>query len=79
MKIRRRKPNPDNRKDNVERIQKNIDMTIHNMEAAEEMIAKTPDAKMKKTLEAKNERRRQALDGMRSEIRDESKARNKTE
>ena len=79
MKIRRRKPNPDNRKDNVERIQKNINMTIHNMEAAEEMIAKTPDAKMKKTLEEKNERRRQALDGMRSEIRDEARARKKPE
>ena len=77
MKRRRRKPNPDNRKDNVERIQRNIDMTIHNMEAAEEMIASTPDEKMKKTLTEKNERRRQALDGMRSEIRDESNARKK--
>ncbi len=79
MKIRRNKPNPDNRKDNVERIQKNINRTIHNMEAADEMIAKTPDAKMKKTLEGKNERRRQALDGMRSEIKDEARARNKPE
>jgi small acid-soluble spore protein (thioredoxin-like protein) len=34
------RPNPDNREDNVERIQHNIDMTIHNMEAAEEMISK---------------------------------------
>ena len=79
MKIRRNKPNPDNREDNVERIQKNINMTIHNMEAADEMIAKTPDAKMKKTLEGKNERRRQALDGMRKEIRDEARAQKKTE
>ncbi len=77
MKRRRNKPNPDNRKDNVERIQRNIDMTIHNMEAAEEMIETTPDAKMKKTLLEKNERRRQALDGMRSEIRDEANARKK--
>ncbi|MHB1314460.1 MAG: small acid-soluble spore protein Tlp [Christensenellales bacterium] len=68
------RPNPDNREDNVEKIQKNIDMTIHNMEAAEEMIEKTPDEKSKKALEDKNERRRQALDGFRSEIRDEARA-----
>jgi len=68
------RPNPDNREDNVERIQKNINYTIKNMEAAEEMIAETSDEKMKKTLSGKNERRRQALDGMRSEIRDEANA-----
>lgn len=77
MKRRRNKPNPDNRKDNVGRIQKNIDMTIRNMEAADEMISTTPDEKTKKTLSDKNERRRQALDGMRSEIRDEANAQKK--
>ena len=77
MKIRRNKPKPDDRSDNAARIQKNINMTIHNMEAADEMIAKTPDAKMKKTLADKNERRRQALDGMRREMRDESQPRKK--
>jgi small acid-soluble spore protein (thioredoxin-like protein) len=69
------RPNPDNRADNVERIQKNIDMTIHNMEAADDMIASTPDEKMKKTLTEKNARRREALEGMRDEIRDEANAR----
>lgn len=69
------RPNPDNRDDNVERIQRNIDMTIRNMEAAEEMIAKTSDEKMKKSLAAKNERRRDALEAMRREIRDEAEAR----
>ncbi len=71
------RPKPDDRSDNVARIQKNIDMTIHNIEAAEDMMAKTPDDKMKKTLSEKNERRRDALDGMRSEIRDEAKAQEK--
>ena len=71
------RPNPDDRKDNVPRIQKNIDMTIHNIEAAEDMIAKTSDGKMKKTLSEKNERRRDALDGMRHEIRDEADAQKK--
>ncbi len=63
---------PDDRKNNVERIQKNIDMTIHNIEAAEDMIAQTSDLKAKHDLQAKNERRRQALDGMRKEIKDEA-------
>ena len=66
------KSKPDNRKDNVERIQKNIDMTIHNMELAEEMIAKTDDKKMAKNLMEKNDRRRDALDGLRHEIKDEA-------
>ena len=44
------KPKPDDRRDNVERIQKNIDMTIHNMELADDMIAKTDDEKTKKEL-----------------------------
>lgn len=68
------RPNPDNRSDNVAKIQKNIDMTIHNIEAAEDMIAKTPDKRMKHTLEEKNERRRDALEGMRREIKEEAQA-----
>ena len=66
------KAKPDDRRDNVDRIQKNIDMTIHNIELAEEMINKTDDQKMKKELMDKNERRRQSLDGMKREIKDEA-------
>lgn len=66
------KPKPDDRRDNVEKIQYNIGKTIQNIELAEEMIAKTDDEKMKKTLMEKNERRREALKGMREEIRDEA-------
>lgn len=66
------KPKPDDRSDNVERIQANINHTIRNMEAAEEMIAQTDDRKMAKTLEEKNDRRRDALEGFRAEIRDEA-------
>lgn len=75
MSKRNNRPNPDNRKDNVAHLQKNIDTTIGNIEAAEEMIAKTPDDKMKQTLKDKNERRRDALNGFRGEIRDEARAR----
>jgi small, acid-soluble spore protein tlp len=67
-----RKPKPDDRSDNVERIQANINHTIQNMEAAEEMIEKTDDGKMKEALEEKNDRRRDALEGFRAEIRDEA-------
>jgi small acid-soluble spore protein (thioredoxin-like protein) len=77
MSKRHNRPNPDNREDNVERLQKNIDYTISNIEAAEEMIAETSDERMKKTLSEKNDRRRDALNGFRSEIRDEANARNK--
>lgn len=73
MMKRRNRPNHDNRSDNAERIQKNINNTIGNIEAAEEMILETSDKKMKKTLSDKNKRRRQALEGMRNEMRDETK------
>lgn len=69
------KHNPDDRSDNAQRIQSNINFTIKNMEAAEDMINETPDDKAKKALADKNERRRQALEGMRREMKDETKNR----
>jgi len=68
---------PDNRKDNVERIKRNIDSTLQNIELADEMIAKTSDDKTKKDLSEKNKRREKALGGMRHEIRDEAVDREK--
>ena len=68
------KHNPDDRRDNVKKIQYNIDKTIQNTELAEEMIAKTDDNKMKNALKAKNDRRSRALQGMRKEIKDEAEA-----
>lgn len=66
------KNKPDDRSDNVEKIQKNIDRTIHNIEISEDMIAKTSDQKAKKDLSEKNDRRRQSLKGLRHEIQDEA-------
>lgn len=66
------KNKPDDRRDNVDRIQHNISNTIHNIELAEEMIAITDDEKTKNTLTEKNHRRREALNGMREEIKDEA-------
>ncbi len=71
------KINPDDRKDNVERIQENINMTIQNMERADEMIEETSDDKMRENLKEKNARREDALNGLRGEIRDEAIARKK--
>ncbi|AJD30005.1 MULTISPECIES: small acid-soluble spore protein Tlp [Clostridium] len=67
------KNKPDDRRDNVDKIQYNITKTIQNCELADEMIAKTDDEKMKETLIEKNQRRREALDGMREEIKDEAR------
>lgn len=69
------KAKPDDRSDNVENIQKNINHTIENMRKADEVIEETSDNTMRQNLEEKNERREQALKGMRSEIRDEANAR----
>ena len=69
------KPKPDNRRDNVEKIQNNIDNTIKNYRETERMIAITDDEKSVKDLKEKNERRKQSLEGMKSEIQDEAKAR----
>ena len=66
------KNKPDDRKDNVDRIQENINNTIQNIEFAEEMMSKSDTQKNKNDLAAKNDRRRQALDGMKKEIKDEA-------
>ncbi len=44
------KNKPDDRRDNVDKIQYNITKTIQNCEFADEIIAKTDDEKTKKTL-----------------------------
>ena len=66
------KNNPDDRSDNVGRIQNNIDNTLRNMELADDMIARTSDSKTKRDLADKNKRRERSLDGMRHEIKDEA-------
>lgn len=68
------KPKPDDRRDNVDKIQFNIDKTIQNYELAKEMIEKTDDEKLKKVLKDKNKRRLESLNSMREEIKDEANA-----
>ncbi len=73
------KNNPDDRSNNVERIQRNIDNTIRNIEAAEEMIEVTDNRKTRQDLKKKNSRRNEALESMRHEIQDEARDRKKKE
>ncbi|MEW8974367.1 MAG: small acid-soluble spore protein Tlp [Tissierellaceae bacterium] len=69
------KPKPDDRRDNVERIQFNIDNTIENYRETKNMINLTDDEKAKRDLIEKNKRRKESLKNMKSEIRDEAIAR----
>lgn len=66
------KPNPDDRSDNVEKLQGMVQHTIENMEKAEESMAFTDSEEQLQQIEAKNERRRESLDAFRSEIKDEA-------
>ncbi|MDR7236710.1 small acid-soluble spore protein Tlp [Neobacillus drentensis] len=66
------KPNPDDRSDNVEKLQAMIQNTENNIEAAEESLALTDSDTQRQQIEAKNERRRESVDSFRSEIHDEA-------
>lgn len=70
------KPNPDDRSDNVEKLQEMIHNTIENMEEAEESMQFTDSTEQRQQIEAKNERRRESIDAMRSEVKDEANATN---
>lgn len=71
------KSKPDDRTDNVDKIQRNIDNTIENFRKAEESLEETDSETSRKQIIDKNHRREDALDGMRSEIRDEAKDKEK--
>ncbi len=70
------KPKPDDRSDNVEKLQEMICNTIENMEEAEESMAFTDSEEQRQMIEAKNERRRESIDAFRAEVKDEARARN---
>ncbi len=66
------RPKPDDRTDNVEKIKFNIDNTIINYRKTEDAIKLAVDDKQRQELEEKNQRRNEALKGMRKEIRQEA-------
>ncbi|HZG73539.1 MAG TPA: small acid-soluble spore protein Tlp [Chondromyces sp.] len=65
-------PKPDDRNDNVEKLQSMIHHTIENMERAEESMALTDSEEQKAAIQAKNERRRESIEAFRSEVKDEA-------
>ncbi|MGB2993312.1 MAG: small acid-soluble spore protein Tlp [Paenisporosarcina sp.] len=67
----RNTPKPDDRTDNVEKIQDTVKNTIANMEAAEETMAFT-DGRELEALKEKNARRKESINGLREEIIDEA-------
>ncbi|EDL65757.1 small acid-soluble spore protein Tlp [Bacillus sp. SG-1] len=66
------RPNPDDRSDNVDKLQSMVFHTIQNMERAEESMAMTDSDEQKQAIEAKNDRRRESIDAFRSELKDEA-------
>jgi len=69
------KHKPDDRSDNVDKLQENINNTIQNIELAEETMSAADNPQMKEDISAKNQRREEALNNMRQEIKDESQDR----
>ena len=66
-------PNPDDRSDNVEKLQDMVQNTIENIEEAEESMEFASGDKQR--IKEKNERREQSIEAFRNEIQDESAAR----
>lgn len=66
------KPKADDRRDNVDKLQFAIDHTISNHRESQEIISSTEDERLKHDLEQKNQKRENAIDSMRDEIRDEA-------
>ncbi|NLB78182.1 MAG: small acid-soluble spore protein Tlp [Clostridiaceae bacterium] len=67
------KPKPDDRSDNARKIRNNIDNTVENIELAEDMINSIDNQKTIHELQAKNEKRTEAVEGMRQELKDETR------
>ena len=67
------KPNPDDRSDNVEKLQEMIVNTDDNIRKAEQTMQNL-SGEDRARVEAKNERRRESIEAMRSEIQDENSA-----
>ncbi|KAB2329746.1 small acid-soluble spore protein Tlp [Cytobacillus depressus] len=68
------KPKPDDRSDNVEKLNTMVENTIENMNDAEETLQFT-DGEERARIAAKNERRKESIAAMKSEIQDETQAR----
>ncbi|MBK5502074.1 small acid-soluble spore protein Tlp [Peribacillus sp. TH14] len=68
------KHNQDNRLDNVEKLQDAIQNTEENIKVANETMSLSSSAD-KEAIRAKNDRRKESIAGMMSEVEDEQQAR----
>ncbi len=68
------KSNPDDRSDNVEKLQDMVQNTIENIEKAQE-TAEFSSGEERERIEAKNHRREESIEAFRAEISDEASAR----
>ena len=69
------KPKPDDRSNNVERLQAMVENTLENMNEAEETMRFTENEEERQRIASKNDRRKESIDAMRAEMKDESAAR----
>lgn len=68
-------PKPDDRSDNAENIERTIGNTLQNMNEAEDYLKAHEDEmseEQKQQIMNKNDRRRESIEGLRSEIQDEA-------
>jgi small acid-soluble spore protein (thioredoxin-like protein) len=68
-------PKPDNRTDNVEKLQAHVQNTIENLEEAEDYLDEHGaeiNATEQNYLKQKNENRRESIASLRNEIKDEA-------
>ncbi|MGD8188967.1 small acid-soluble spore protein Tlp [Brevibacillus ginsengisoli] len=66
---------PDDRSDNVEKLQEMIDNTMGNIRESRDYLkahGSEMNAAEKENLEAKNSRREESIEGYRAEIKDEA-------
>lgn len=74
------KPNPDDRSDNVEKLQDAVQDTIENLEASHGTLQNEDlSEEQRKEITEKNERREESIEGMRAEIKDEERNRQKNQ
>lgn len=72
-------PKPDDRSDNAQKLEEMVQNTMENMEEAEKTLqAEGLSGKDRQDVVAKNERREEAIKGMREEIKDEENYQNRT-
>ncbi|ENH95582.1 small acid-soluble spore protein Tlp [Gracilibacillus halophilus YIM-C55.5] len=72
MAKQKNQPKPDDRSDNVEKLQEQVQHTIENLEEAHDTM-QYASAEEKEKIVDKNRRREEAISGMRAEIKDEAR------